>query len=226
MLLRVFPDHVDFPSVLTELVKRHKLVPETWTEYYFGKMQLLRQCEISGKNAVAMLIDGIPDEAIQSGAKAGRYTNPEDLYREYLSALSIDKRKSDETLAIRSQPTKSQKKETSDLRMKLTHGKSLKCFNCRQNKCPKPRLECTNCKRLGHTAATCFRNKPGLSKRDTLICQTNHATNNDCYEVMCKINGHEFNGYVDTGCQVVAIRESEARQLNLVWDVCNWLRWR
>ncbi|KAJ8947235.1 hypothetical protein NQ314_008658 [Rhamnusium bicolor] len=35
---------------------------------------------------------------------------------------------------------------------------------------------------------------------------------------MCKINGHEFNGYVDTGCQVVAIRESEARQLNLVWD--------
>ncbi|KAJ8928461.1 hypothetical protein NQ314_018986 [Rhamnusium bicolor] len=124
--------HVDFPSAIKELVKRHKLVQETWTEYYFGKIQLLRQCEKSSKNAVTMLIEGIPDYDIQSGAKVGHYVNPEDLYQEYLSTLNIDKRKNDETLSVRPQPNKFQKIEVSDLRTKFNyHGKSLKCFSCR-----------------------------------------------------------------------------------------------
>lgn len=119
------------------------------------------------------------------------------------------------------------KREIPDLRqISNPLGKGLKCFNCRktghiQNRCPKPRLECKYCKRLGRTIETCSRNKQNSSKGNTLMCRIVPTTNDECYHVMCKVNGYVVNGYIDY--QVVAIREREAQQLNLSGDVNQWI---
>jgi hypothetical protein len=60
------------------------------TQYYFGKMNLLQACNITGKEAVSCLIDGLMDRTLQNGAQAGRYETPESFYTKYLSTLSME----------------------------------------------------------------------------------------------------------------------------------------
>lgn len=88
LLVDAFPDRKDFPTAIRKLIRPTKLPDESWTEYYFAKMELLRLCEITGKNAVAVLIHGIQYAPIQSGAKVGRYSTPEALYKDYLATLT------------------------------------------------------------------------------------------------------------------------------------------
>ena len=47
-------------------------------------MSLLQACDITGRNAVSCLIDGITNLTIQTGARAGRCATPEELHHEYL----------------------------------------------------------------------------------------------------------------------------------------------
>lgn len=54
-------------------------------------MDLRESCDISGKNAVSCIIDGIPNATIQSGAKAGRNNGSQSLYSEFLATLPDDK---------------------------------------------------------------------------------------------------------------------------------------
>jgi hypothetical protein len=90
LLVRTFPDHHDFARTLRQLVDRIKQPNETMTQYYFGKINLLHACNITGKEAVSCLIDRLTDHTLQNGAKAGRYETPESLYTEYLSTLSAE----------------------------------------------------------------------------------------------------------------------------------------
>ncbi|KAK5647817.1 hypothetical protein RI129_002709 [Pyrocoelia pectoralis] len=90
LIVKTFPDHVDFAATLRQLVNRDKQRNETMTQYYFGKMTLIQACNITKKNAVSCLIDGLKDRTLRNGAKAGRYDTPEDLYTEYLSTLDND----------------------------------------------------------------------------------------------------------------------------------------
>jgi hypothetical protein len=59
-------------------------------QYYFRKMSLLRAGNISGKDAVSCLIEGLMDSTLKNGAKAGRFDTPEQLYAEYLSTITAD----------------------------------------------------------------------------------------------------------------------------------------
>ncbi|KAJ8919081.1 hypothetical protein NQ315_012066 [Exocentrus adspersus] len=90
LIKRSFPDHTDYATLLQTMLNRKKLTTESMTSYYFGKMELIRSCEISGKQAVSCLIHGIDDSVIQNSARAGRYHTPEALYEEYLSALNVE----------------------------------------------------------------------------------------------------------------------------------------
>ncbi|KAG5862457.1 hypothetical protein JTB14_010479 [Gonioctena quinquepunctata] len=87
LIVKTFPDHVDYATVLRKMLNRTKQVDETMTNYYFSKMELLRTCQISGRHAVSCLIDGITDVTAQNGARAGRYVTPDALYEKYLSML-------------------------------------------------------------------------------------------------------------------------------------------
>lgn len=92
LILTTFPDHYDFASMLKKLLARQKQSYESWDKYYFEKMELVRACEIGGKNAVSCIIDGITNSTIETGAKAGRYQTPEELYANYLTTLSVEER--------------------------------------------------------------------------------------------------------------------------------------
>jgi hypothetical protein len=54
------------------------------TQYYFGKRNLLQACNITNKEDVSCLIDGLMDHTLKNGAKAGHYGTPEQLYAKYL----------------------------------------------------------------------------------------------------------------------------------------------
>lgn len=168
MIVKTFPEFNDFASTLKKLIFRVKLSNETMTQYYFAKMQLLRACDIKDKNAVSLLIDGLRDTTLQTGARAGRFQTPEALYQEYLSTVN-------------EQPVSTNSRKDTRIYFERNSGNerqivqevsgALRCYNCRlrghiSTKCPKPKIECTTCKRLGHTAATCTRkshHNPGPS---------------------------------------------------------------
>ena len=88
MLRRTFPDHTDFAENLRKLVERRKRPSETITQYYLEKMELLRTAKIDGRDAVACVIDGLADSAIQAAARAGNYSTPEKLYERCLCAMT------------------------------------------------------------------------------------------------------------------------------------------
>ncbi|KAJ8984471.1 hypothetical protein NQ317_006131 [Molorchus minor] len=80
LILKSFPSKQDYARKLRALLSRKKLRIESWDQYYFRKMEMIRGCDISGKNAVSCLIDGIDDSHVKTGAIAGRYLVPEKLY--------------------------------------------------------------------------------------------------------------------------------------------------
>lgn len=90
-ILQAFPDHRDFAISLRTMLARKKYEAESWSQYYFNKMELIRVCELSDKQAVSCVIDGIQNDVIQTGARAGRYENPEVLYSSFLSTLVTQK---------------------------------------------------------------------------------------------------------------------------------------
>jgi hypothetical protein len=87
--MRIFSDH-DFASTLRQLVDQVQQPNETMKQYYFGKLDLLQVCNITDKEAVSCLIDGLMDHTLKNGAKAERYETPEQLYAKYLSTLTAE----------------------------------------------------------------------------------------------------------------------------------------
>lgn len=80
LIIKTFLDRQDFAQLLKTMLDRKKKSDELWATYYFEKTGLIWACEISEKNAVSCIIDGIDDVVIRTGAKAGRYRSPEELY--------------------------------------------------------------------------------------------------------------------------------------------------
>jgi hypothetical protein len=145
LLVRTFPEHRDFADTFRRAIEREKLPNETMTQYYFGKMNLLQACKISGKEAVSCLIDGLADHTIKHGAKAGRFENPEQLYAEYLSTLTTEIR---------------QPQEISE-RTTWEHKNYSRRFS---RPMPRPSrnrtdLRCFNCHKLGHHYRNCYKQK-------------------------------------------------------------------
>ncbi|KAJ8916987.1 hypothetical protein NQ315_012902 [Exocentrus adspersus] len=225
LLLKSFPEHQDFATSLRKMLNRRKLPKESWEEYYFNKMDLIQVCDVSAKNAVSCIIDGIDDRTIQVGARAGRYETPDALYAEYLSSLSQQEnviRKATYPENAESSRKRFYSDERRDnfggfmKRRKIGTKHEQKCYNCRQtghmaNSCPKPRLECTNCKRLGHLGKDCRRRL----KSQVVSFNSSQQQDNEKYFFDCFVNGRQLKAYVDTGCGAILIREEQAKELKL-----------
>lgn len=224
LLIKTFPEHRDFATLLRNLVNRFKQPNETWEQYYFNKLDLLNACEINGKKAISCLIDGIRDPTIQAGARAGRYSTPDELYAEYLSSL-----KSDVGLLVTLERTSSYsnsfKRKFGETRRDAikrpkvgdnyaSSSSSVKCYNCKKrghysNKCTQPRMECNSCKRLGHVAKDC-RWKQVKSQ----VVESQREANKN-YFFDCCINSNPTRAYIDSGCGAVLIRQTNAIDMNL-----------
>ncbi|XP_044760406.1 uncharacterized protein LOC123317860 [Coccinella septempunctata] len=233
-IMKTFPDHVDYSKSLRRMLERQKRKNETMTSYYFGKMELLRTCQITGKNAVSCLIDGIPDITIQNAARAGRYVVPEALFEEYLSMLRDEHSYEEEcvrVLSLENLPQRSElRNSVNPKRYSSSHKKleltNVTCFNCKkkghfQSKCIMPRRECARCHLLEHDADNCTigfgKSKDSNKKGERMLVLDSVADQNltTCYFIDCVINGHPLRGYVDSGCSVVTLRQSVVDNLKL-----------
>ncbi|KAJ8933080.1 hypothetical protein NQ314_014234, partial [Rhamnusium bicolor] len=167
-----------------------------------------------------------------SRARAGRFQTPEALYQEYLSTIneqpaSTNSRRDSQNF-LQKNNYRNGKQNVQEV------SGSPRCYNCKlrshvSTKCPKPKVECTICKRLGHTAATCTR-KPhhnlGPSSLTTKIAppreigegsKTSTPNTNICYFIDVLIDNTALRGYVDTCSAVVTLRQSDAEKLNITW---------
>ncbi|XP_064211389.1 uncharacterized protein LOC135265578 [Tribolium castaneum] len=191
-------------------------------QYYFGKLNLLQACDITGTNAVSCLIDGMTDVTLRNGARAGRYVTPESLYAEYLSTLRSEGDKRD-TLAKQA-PRERRRFLPSRVEAQKLYS-SVRCYNCRNRghvatKCPKPRIECKKCGRIGHVDAECRRGnvvKENMSKQ-ALTTSVADASNNKNYYIDIKVNGKPTRAYIDSGAEPVLVKQSVARELGLMWQ--------
>ncbi|KAJ8937701.1 hypothetical protein NQ314_011757 [Rhamnusium bicolor] len=216
-ILKAFPDNRDFAVALRTMLARKKDDNENWSQYYFDKMELVRACELPEKHAVSCIIDGIPNEIIQTGARAGRYENPESLFSSFLSTLTnrlhVGRQ---EPVNYRNKiPGRDHLRNKEDRRAHPYQRYKSKCYNCREeghlaNVCTKPKKECTKCKRLGHISANC-------KKSENVSCKTVGA-HDKCYYITCEINGQKFLGYVDTGCGGVIVRKDVIDTLKLKYS--------
>ncbi|WP_253302469.1 reverse transcriptase domain-containing protein [Wolbachia endosymbiont of Psylliodes chrysocephala] len=216
LITTTFPSHHDYASQLRKMLQRTKMSLESWDKYYFEKMELVRACEIFGKKAVSCTIDGITEQNIKTGAKAGRYSTPESLYSEFLSTLPTT---SYSNQSERRQLHQNSRIEKPSMKKSISQNNtntSLKCYNCKGEghpyfKCPKPKIKCSMCKLMGHSAENC-KNKP-----KTILKCSNVMDNSGCYFLDCKVNGVMMKAFVDTGCSVVVIREEDAKNIGLRW---------
>ena len=69
---------------------------------------------------------------------------------------------------------------------------------------------------LGHDTSKCRKTKSSKqgSRSEVKIVDSTKA-NQECYFVECKVNDVLVQGFIDTGCSIVTIRETTATQLNL-----------
>ncbi|KAJ3653992.1 hypothetical protein Zmor_013208 [Zophobas morio] len=229
LLVKSFPEHRDFATTLRALVNRMKLPTESWERYYFDKVELTNACDINGHRAVSCIIDGIEDPSVQAGARAGRYTSPDRLYAEYISVLKPEKSVSSTTVAKTAFTTahrrplseRERSNEPPSKKAKPPARRPPKCYNCRDeghfaDKCPKPKVECASCKRLGHLTKDCRRQ----SIKNQVVLEKDLAPVNSSYFFDCWVNETPSQAYVDSGCGAVLIREDTANMLNMERSPC------
>ncbi|KAJ8912383.1 hypothetical protein NQ315_014751 [Exocentrus adspersus] len=203
LIVRTFPEHHDFASVLRRQVNRTKLPWETWDEYYFEKCELLRACHILDRDAVSCIIDGMNSKTIETGAKAGRYTTPESLYAEYISTLANDEKR---------RTTDRDEKGRSTSRGERRYTPYEK--NKREkpgNRTPETKRtrRCYNCHGLGHGHNWGTRQINATKQRPEAKSNcASSSLDNKCYYVLCEINGHEMSGYIDPGCSTIILLAS------------------
>lgn len=184
-------------------------------------MELVSACEVTGKKAVSCVIDGIRDASIQAGARAGRYETPDRLYAEYLSSLVPEVPQPSTSKPVKERlrfgvfQRNEHKRIEAPKPAKQLKPKVFRCYNCKDeghsaNKCPKPRVECTSCKCLGHLSKDC-RRQP---MKNQIAVQQSKFTN-ETYYFDCWINGISFKCYVDSGCSAVLVKEEVVKLLNL-----------
>ncbi|CAH2016886.1 unnamed protein product, partial [Acanthoscelides obtectus] len=163
LIIKTFPDHIDYAKALRKMLEKTKSHNESMTAYYFSKMELIRTCQIVGKNAVSCLIDGITDINIQNAARAGRYEIPETLFEQYLSMLrdeSSHQLHSNKPETITKRHNKPDLRNAISKKYKPYHREDVMCYNCKQKghyqaSCPKSRKVCSKCNLLGHEADQC-----------------------------------------------------------------------
>lgn len=178
-LKRAFPSKRDYAEKLDEMMRRRKGFGESYTRYYFEKLSLINICgNITGREAVSCIIHGLHDDHIKSAARAGNYSEPDELftYLRTLNNVSSTHRSRDSSWQrnARQMPKeKSQSKETAQ----TSRSGNMNCFKCGKSghkayQC-KAILDrvCTFCNKRGHDESRCFK-KGGKSSTNAIMTTT------------------------------------------------------
>jgi hypothetical protein len=203
-LLSAFPFEQNYGKLLDDMLRRKYKLGESIENYFYEKMSLINQCQISGKHAVDCIIYGLSDRTLRTTAQSLRCKEPEQLF-EFLAS-------SKEFFVYPPRFSDSKVKQNSD-----NVGKTSQiCFNCRERghvstSCPKPLIKCTRCNRIGHKTENCFtKDVQDKAKSTNVIC--NEGSDAKYYKNV-KVNNNEFNAFIDLGSEVTIIRSREAALL-------------
>jgi hypothetical protein len=160
-LAKQFAKPLPFAKLLKEAALYETHEGQDLGEYCFTKLDKLRalKLKIPESSLVDAVIGGVTDENMARTARASRFGDVNELYS-YLSTLG-------EMPRVPRGETRGGfggKRFHSDQPKKVTNDKpAIQCFNChgphRVRDCKKPRLECFDCKHLGHIAKNCPQKK-------------------------------------------------------------------
>lgn len=227
-----FPYEQNYGQALEEMLKRKTRFNEPIEVYYYEKLALLNQCDITDKRAVDCIIHGIVDKTLRSGALALRCTQP-DILLKYLVSNKDSHQNAADRMPFRNKNSDNNNStsNTNHSRPNNRTGPSLGCYNCKEKghsflHCPKPLLKCTKCNRVGHVAENC-QTKPdnksanqgsGSNLQKTMridVAKPDSMNSSSKFTKQALVNGVTLQTFVDFGSEVTLIRESAAHDLGL-----------
>ncbi|XP_026740751.1 uncharacterized protein LOC113503131 [Trichoplusia ni] len=147
-LLKAFPCEQNYGQSLEDMLRRRSRFSEPIENYFYEKLALLNQCEISGKRAVDCIIHGLTDRTAKSSALALRCSEPDQLLQ---FLLSNKDNFNQNTVRNKTSDHSSSADTNQQNRTNSTAGgnSSLFCYNCKEKghpylNCPKPILKFVN----------------------------------------------------------------------------------
>lgn len=216
MLLRAFPKHRDYASMLEEMLNRKKLPSESMTKYYQDKVAMCFRCKITDSATVSCIIRGLPS-SLQSNARAFQCERPDELYEGFLCAFD------DYRMPIIENRTASKETTRQPFEKKQTvNPETDPCPRCKKTGhmvrfCPLPdQRTCFKCGLQGHIAPRCPKNIKSSTSASSGVMEIKLLQNyNDVYRKTVKIDGIHVKAYIDTGSQVNVLTSKVSELLNL-----------
>jgi hypothetical protein len=144
------------------------------------------------------VVGGITDENIQRSARSSRFADTTELYA-YLSTLSC---MPDHTKATTTPAAPKEAEKQTFTNISNTTRKAVQCFNCKGahwiKDCPKSKIECFHCKRLGHFQNKCpFKNSKPKAKREINKIAKDSEKCKNPFVMPAVLNGKEVKCLVD-----------------------------
>lgn len=215
-LVEAFPCEMNYGQSLEEMLRRKSRFNESIETYYYEKLALLNQCEITGKKAVDCIIHGISDRTTKSSALALRCVEPVHLLR-FLSSQTT----SSQMLPRERNFNQFENKSNSRITSKFNQG--VFCYNCKEKghpymKCPKPLIRCASCSKIGHNTDNCKEKSESTAQINNPLKTlriSNFNLNNKFVKEVC-VNGKSLNAFIDLGSEATLIRQSDFAELNLI----------
>lgn len=227
-LTNAFPCEQNYGQSLEEMLQRKSRYNEPIERYYYEKLALLNQCDITGKRAVDCIIHGISDKTMKSSALALRCTVPDQL----LSFLLSNRDTSSTQLFLSRNKASggigsSEKDQSNRMNPRATSsGMGVYCYNCKERghpylKCPKPLIKCNKCNLIGHKTEVC------RAKRDALVTKPDElpktmcissSNANDKFIKDVTANEVPMEAFIDFGSEVTLIKESIVKELGVQHD--------
>ncbi|PZC75624.1 hypothetical protein B5X24_HaOG205900 [Helicoverpa armigera] len=223
-LINAFPCEQNFGQSLEDMLKRRCKFNEPIENYYYEKLALLNQCEITGKKAVDCIIHGINDRTLRSSALALRCVEPDQLLK-FLSSNSKESFSQQISNNNRNLNSTNNDKTNNKFNSKGPVNQYIRCYNCKEighpyQKCTKPLVRCNKCNRVGQCVESCSEtgttNKPNTIVSKTMLIS--NANPNDKFIKEVSVNGVSLQAFVDLGSEVTLIRHTEFSKLGLEHD--------
>lgn len=220
MLIKAFPRHHDYASLIEELMARKKLTSETMTKYYQEKLAMCFRCQLSDQASVSCIIKGLPYE-LQTSAQAYQSATPEHLYEGFLSAIDhyqVNHSVRSSSHIVRA-PNVSRAETVGSSNKESTARKIPICYRCNENghvapNCTLPdKRKCYRCGKEGHIANNCTTTRSGAFEAAKKVQILSNL--NDAYRKTVRVNEVLMKAYVDTGSELNVMAFSAAQAMGL-----------
>lgn len=234
-LMSAFPCEQNYGQILEEMLKRKTKFGEPIENYFYEKLSLINQCDISGKRAVDCLIHGITDRNIKTSALALTCSQPEQLLQFLISnkeVQSLDRNfNKNKSWADRNSSGQSNSRFDQNKPGRFTG--HIFCFNCKERghtlvQCPKPLAKCTKCNKIGHNSEICrtgpndTKGPPKTESNDKKgpfqTMSISSACPNSKFVKQIKVNDLIVDAFIDFGSEVTLVRKSLILSLGLIHD--------